>query len=237
MSEIGDYIYESMKKYKYVFVVLGASLNALDAIKEIMFESKIDANDGEITFYAPYKELFEAHGALYGAGKMWGIGFKLSALKDKANWIGGQMKPEYQNDKGLSSCKVKVETLDFTEFDRNSDEVFFVVPSLNDWKKVWYMGRKPGTDFELWWCQGLHKGCCSVTRNDADIEKYLGRKKAPFQWKNYYKDVTNEKLFGQSDLLAGVGDFKIRYSLLNIMAQEINNGCVKVVDVTGQTLF
>ena len=237
MCEIGDLIYDYMKEFKYVFAVLGHSVDVLNTIKEIMYERKLTSCIGEITLYAPYKELFEAHEALYGADKLWGIGFKLSALKEKAKWMGAQQtNPDNQSYKGLSSCKVMADMLDFTGLDRNSDEVFFVVPKIGDWRKVWSNGYKKGMKYEQWWCQGLHKGSCSVTRSDNDLEKYLARKKRPFRWNNY-EMITQTDLFPQRNTLEGIAEMKTGYTLLNLSPQELNSGSRKEADVTGQTLF
>ena len=42
---------------KYVFVVLGTTVNPKTAIKTILFEQKIMPKDGLISLYAPYNKL------------------------------------------------------------------------------------------------------------------------------------------------------------------------------------
>lgn len=65
---------------KYVFVVLGTTVNPKTAIKTILFEQKIMPKDGLISLYAPYNKLLTSYKQHFGDVGMWGVGFSLAAL-------------------------------------------------------------------------------------------------------------------------------------------------------------
>jgi len=224
---------EKRNDIKYVFVILGPTVNPRMAIKTILFEKKIVSKSGMISFYAPFSKLFTSYREHFGNTGMWGIGFSRSALNNhKQLWYDGQM-PAVSEDEGLKCCQIQKREMDFSGLDRR--DYFFVAPKMREWEEIWFHGLKPGTEYKQWWCKGIHDGCC-YRHEDEEIAAYLDEKKNPFLWKNYVEGERNvispiiNKLFGDEEL-------NHDYSLLSHTPKELHEGSTGAADVTGQMLF
>lgn len=219
-----------MDEIKYVFVVLGhAHANEHD-IKVIMHEKIIRPQNGELCFYYPYSELLFAYNSKYPQWGMWGVGFSLKVLEEKLHWDNNPTI-DSQNDGVLTYRKKRIYELDFTSLDEQGDEVFFVVPSITDWEKVWYNELKPDTNYKQWWCKGIHKGCF-IKKTDDEIGAYLNAKNTGhFNSKNY-KAIDKKDLF-KSDSLIGEND---KYILLDLTPEQLHE-VAGPKSMKSQTLF
>lgn len=202
-------------KLQYVFVVVGNVSSAQYDIKTILFEKQLKPKDGVITLYAPYKELFAAYTAKYYGSDMWGIGFSLEALQKKAKWHDGQQLSASQ-DENLIFCKIRSSLLDFSRFDLQAGEAFYVVPNGKISEQIRFNGCVPGTSYKQWWCKGLRNDVCNM-KNDVEIAEYLKGNYQRFCWRNY-KQIDRETLFpGRKPFDTDEG-----YSLLNLTPQELH---------------
>lgn len=217
---------------KYVFVVLGTTVNPKTAIKTILFEQKIMPKDGLISLYAPYNKLLTSYKQHFGDVGMWGVGFSLAAFNaNKQIWDYGSHIGLLEDD-GLKYCQINIDTLNFSALNRK--DYFFVAPKLREWEEIWFDGFKPGTKYKQWWCKGLHESC--NCKKEQDITDYLDEKKNPFFWKNY-KEPKNDEIFPQRNLVDEYGVLSHDYSLLKLSPKELHEGGNKVADITGQMLF
>jgi hypothetical protein len=151
---------------------------------------------------------------------MWGIGFSLEALQNKAKGIDCRQLSSLQ-DGDLICCKIQTSILDFTSFDLQKGEAFFLAPSGKFSEHIWFNGFKTAPEskeqYKQWWCKGLRNDLCSW-RSDGEIAKYLKGDYNRFCWKNY-KEVDNNDLFPAKKLFGNPQDY---YSLLNLTPQELH---------------
>lgn len=164
------------------------------------------------------------------SGVCGGVGFSLKALEEKLHWDNNPTI-DSQNDGVLTYRKKRIYELDFTSLDEQGDEVFFVVPSITDWEKVWYNELKPDTNYKQWWCKGIHKGCF-IKKTDDEIGAYLNAKNTGhFNSKNY-KAIDKKDLF-KSDSLIREND---KYILLDLTPKQLHE-VAGPKSMKSQTLF
>ncbi len=221
-------------KPQFVFVVLCNVTTAQYDIKTILFEKKLKPKDGEITLYAPYKDLYAAYKAKFYDIDMWGIGFSLAALQKKANWNNGQQLSSLA-DGNLMCCKIRTTLLDFSQFDLRAGEAFYVVPRSKNSEEICLNGYKEDIiakkKYKQWWCKGLRNDVCNM-KNDVEIAEYLKGNHQRFCWKNY-KEIDRDTLFSVKRLF----DIKDGYSLLNHTPQELLGDAKSDSDSNSMTLF
>lgn len=218
----------------FVFVILGNVSSVQYDIKTILFEKTIKPKDGVITLYTPYKELFAACKSKYCDTNMWGIGFSLEALKKKAEWHNGQQLSSLA-DGNLMCCKIRTSLLDFSRFDLQAGEAFYVVPKLKNSEDICFNGYKEDTiakkKYKQWWCKGLRNDVCNM-KNDVEIANYLKGNYQRFCWMNY-KEIDKETLSPGRKLF----DTNEGYSLLNLTPQELHGESNGVSTNVCTTLF
>lgn len=204
---------------KYEFIIFNEPLSSRD-LKAIMYEGVICSRDCAITFYKPYKELYDAFKANYPTKEMWGIGFLSSIIDRKARFDGIQGISEDKEYNGLASKIQHAKIIDFSMLERKNGEVFFVVPKECDWREMWSSDVMDSKN-EKWWCKGLCTLNCGRMR-DEDIEKYLKGSTRRFHCSNYINknEIQYEKIFPCSDLCMG-DNIEREYSLLNNTPEDM----------------
>lgn len=182
----------------------------------IMHEGVINATNGIITFYASFKELYNAYSEKFPNQEIWGIGFPLRVLEHCEAW-----KKAEENGKlidGELMCwKVEVEKIDFSKPEIKK-KVFFVAPNRQECEKVW-LADKTEEGYRLWWCKGIHKDIF-YRWNDEEIKVYLGERKKPYYRKNY-REIGEDKLFPNANLMEGEGGRRYEYKLVEMKDDEI----------------
>ena len=80
----------------------------------IMHEGVINATNGIITFYASFKELYNAYSERFPNQEIWGIGFPLRVLEKYEAWKKAEEKAKFI-DGELICWKVEAEKNDFSK--------------------------------------------------------------------------------------------------------------------------
>lgn len=178
----------------------------------IMHEGVINATNGIITFYASFKELYNAYSEKFPNQEIWGIGFPLRVLEKYEAWKKAEEKGKLI-DGELMCWKVEAEKIDFSKPEIKK-KVFFVAPSRQECEKVWLV-NKTEEGYRLWWCKGIHKDIF-YRWNDEEIKVYLGERKKPYYRKNY-REIEEDRLFPNADLMESEGGRWYEYKLVEMM--------------------
>ena len=211
---------------RFVFVILQPSIHNKEAIKTIMFDGKICANGGELSFYTSFQDVSNAYSDKYPESEMWGIGFSLKALKNKAQCE--CIKIDEAKDGDLWYNKIRTKLIDFKELDYTTNEVFFVAPNLQECENIWFVDKND--KYKRWWCKGVYQGCC-------DMVKYLdSRNYHPYYRKNY-KTISKNELFPNRNLLNDGEVLSHDYSILNLSPKELHEGVEKPKQLNSYNLF
>ena len=91
---------------------------------------------------------------------------------------------------------------------------FFVAPNRQECEKVW-LADKTEEGYRLWWCKGIHKDIF-YRWSDEEIKVYLGERKKPYYRKNY-REIEEDKLFPNANLMEGEGGRRYEYKLVEMM--------------------
>lgn len=223
---------------KFGFILLDPTMGSYSAtyIKTMMYEKKIESHDGVFTVYAPYKQIFDAHNAICTESGMWGIGFSLTSLSQKAIYddrpLSGVNVKKYSCDE-LQCCKIQATVLDFSALDFKSNAVFIVAPKRKECEDVWCLGDKPGTKYKQWWCKGIHKDCC-YTQSEEEIENYLNGQ--TFNQRNY-KKAFYEDLFPANPLIEENSHSNRNYKFLDLTPEEHCDKKKKGIGYYSEELF
>lgn len=202
---------------QYVFVILQPSASNKESIKSIMQKGVINTVDGIITFYASFKELYNAYSRKFSNREIWGIGIPLRLLDLCEAWKKAEKKVKLI-DGELMCWKVETDRIDFSKPEIKKN-VFFVAPSRHECEKVWLVD-KTEEGYRLWWCKGIHKEIF-YRWNDEEIKIYLCERKKPYYRKNY-REVEEDKLFPNTNLMNGEEKNRYEYTLLALTPNEMH---------------
>lgn len=207
-------------KIDFVFVLLSPN-SSINDLKTILYDKKIYSKSGKICLYTPFHELASAYEKHFPIGsKMFGIGFRLSCLKEKAtfcNQNGQALNPITDKAGNLLRCIVVADKLDFSSLCFDKNEVIAVVPDLASMEDVCYRGVRENTNYKLWMWKGIRVDCCKGKKDDEIIE-YLNDYRF---YRDNHKRPSFKELFPCKNLVDDSETLPHTYKLLCLPPEEL----------------
>ena len=201
------------EKPKFAFVIIHPPLSPLRTLDTILREKKICSDNGVISFYASYRDLYYAYREKYDGREMWGVGFTTVALNRWKDANPQNKRDCYEHD-GLMSCKVYTDEFRFPDFEVKSNDYFLVVPSTDAMRKLCY-GDNICKSYYYWRIKGVNAVYCK-DMNDDSLYKYLNIGYRFALKNNISIDAVNPV---PSQALLDTG-----YNLLNLTPEELHSG-------------
>lgn len=154
----------------FEFVVLREPNSPQYLLKTVLTQKKIVFATDSISFYYPYKELYNRFSIKSSGEKMWGIGFKKRKLDE---WIANNhINAKNESDGNLHRRKVFTTEIDLSVFDIKHNDFFLVVPNEGAMKEICFRDKIPGTKYYRWRCKGLNNVYCKG-KSDEELDDYL----------------------------------------------------------------
>lgn len=124
------------EKPKFAYVIIHPPLSSVRALDTIHREKKICSDNGVISFYASYRDLY--YKKKYD-GMMWGVVFTTAVLK-RCKEANHHVKRDCYEHNGLMSCKVYIEEFWFPDLCDTGYNLLNLTP------EELYSGRKVGSE-------------------------------------------------------------------------------------------